>query len=105
MFKNPKNINQEMKFWGIAAWDGILFLGTPLVFFYFSQNLLLTGQMRGILVMVGFCLGLYFLARTVTPNQRNIKKIYHLFKRDRNRYHAFYIDKSTSRGRHLNDRN
>ncbi|EPY6472545.1 DUF5592 family protein [Clostridium sporogenes] len=88
MYRNPKNIKQEIKLFFFYLLDlGIIALSV-ITSVYFAKVLPISAVMKLWLYFVAFCFGVWLCVRTPShPKERNLVMLYHLAKMDRNRYH------------------
>jgi len=88
VYRNPKNTKQEVKLW-IAPLMDIGIVGGCLFLAMILNNALMLPAVLPIILYILFGLfGLFLCLRTAqSPIDRMAKVLYHIAKRDRNRYH------------------
>lgn len=88
MYRNPKNIKQEIKLFFFYLVDIGIVAGCVFFSYYLAQLLPLTELMKIFLYIQGFCFGVWLCVRTPAhPQERNLNMVFHMLKMDRNSYH------------------
>lgn len=88
MYRNPKNIKQEIKLFFFFLMDIGIVAGSVMTSVYFAKLMPITPLMKFLLYILFFIIGVWMCIRTPNhPKERNVLMLYYLFKMDRNRYH------------------
>jgi hypothetical protein len=101
MYRNPKNIKQEIKLFFFYLVDLGIVAGSVMASVYFAKLMPISPMMKFViaLYLLAFVVGVWMCVRTPNhPKERNILMLYYLFKMDRNRYHEVEF-KRNSRGK------
>lgn len=89
MYKNPKNTKQEIKLWAFYLIDIGIVAGMLVLASYVVKVIPLGGGMTIFYYILSGCFGIFLCAKTPShPIDRNIIILIHLFRMDRNKYHA-----------------
>lgn len=92
MYHNPKNTKQEIKLWAFYLLDigivgAMLFIAS-----YVVKIVPLSGGMQIFYFILSACFGIFLCTKTPShPTDRNITILLHIFRMDRNRYHAIDV--------------
>lgn len=88
MYRNPKNIKQEVKLFFFYLMDIGIVAGCVFFSFYIAKLIPISESMKILLYIQSFCFGVWLCVRTPAhPQERNLAMIFHLLKMDRNSYH------------------
>lgn len=99
MYRNPKNIKQEIKLFFFYLLDLGIVACNVMVSVYFAKLLPISPTMKLLLYVLAFVIGVWMCVRTPNhPKERNILMVYYLFRMDRNRYHEIEF-KRNKRGK------
>lgn len=99
MYRNPKNIKQEIKLFFFYLVDLGIVAGCVMASVYIAKLTPINPTMKFILYILAFCIGVWSCIRTPNhPKERNILMVYYLLKMDRNRYHEIEF-KRNKRGK------
>lgn len=93
MYKNPKNIKQEIKLWAFYLFDILIVLAMPIIASYIIKIIPLKPKIQIFYYIVSICFGIFLCARTSShPIDRNLKIFLYILRMDRNKYHAIDFD-------------
>lgn len=99
MYRNPKNIKQEIKLFFFYLVDLGIVAGSVMTSVYFAKIMPITPTMKFALYILAFIFGIWMCIRTANhPKERNILMVYYLLRMDRNRYHEIEF-KRNKRGK------
>lgn len=99
MYRNPKNIKQEIKLFFFYLVDLGIVAGMVMMSVYLAKLMPLTPPMKFALYGLSLILGIWMCIRTPShPKERNALMFYYLLKMDRNRYHEIEF-KRNKRGK------
>lgn len=99
MYRNPKNIRQEIKLFFFYLFDLAIVAGSVLFSVYVAKLFPLSPSMNLLLYFIAFVIGVWCCIRTPNhPKERNIVMVFHMIRMDRNRYHEIEF-KRTKRGK------
>ncbi|HDI3019245.1 hypothetical protein HYH68_16345 [Clostridium botulinum] len=88
MYRNPKNIKQEIKLFFFYLLDLGIIAASVVASVYVAKLLPISAGIKLLFYIVAFCFGVWLCIRTSAhPKERNLAILYHLIKMDRNRYH------------------
>lgn len=88
MYRNPKNIKQEIKLFFFYLVDLGIVAGCVMCSVYFAKLMPVSPLMKFAFYVLAFIVGVWMCVRTPNhPKERNILMVYYLVRMDRNRYH------------------
>lgn len=95
MYRNPKEIKQEIKLFFFYLLDLGIVAASVMLSVYLAKMFPVSASMKFLLYIVFFVIGVALCIRTPNhPKERNLNMIIHLFKMDRNRYHEIEFKKN-----------
>ncbi|KLN95151.1 DUF5592 family protein [Enterococcus cecorum] len=99
MYRNPKNIKQEIKLFFFYLVDIGIVAGSVMTSVYLAKIMPITPTMKFVSYILAFIFGIWMCIRTSNhPKERNILMVYYLLRMDRNRYHEIEF-KRNKRGK------
>ena len=88
MYRNPKNVKQEIKLFFFYIVDLIIVACNVMLSVYLAKLMPLSPAMKFAFYILFFIVGVWSCIRTANhPKERNILMLYYLIRMDRNRYH------------------
>ncbi|HCM90573.1 MULTISPECIES: DUF5592 family protein [Vagococcus] len=99
MYRNPKNIKQEIKLFFFYLLDLGIISACVMFSVYFAKLLPISPYMKLLFYGLSGVVGLWLCVRTPAhPKERNLQIVFHMFSRDKNKYHDVEF-KRTKRGK------